>query len=265
MSGPHTLLARLFRDAVAAAWGKPLTMNVAMPIAAVLLDLGFPPATVKAIPILARTAGLLAHLAEEREQPVGFLMAGQAEEAVAYERQADGGRVMLEPEVETRPWAEQLAIDDASYREQLAYLFERSAVLPREARARRASRAPRRPAGSADIARAAAHREARAARRRARPRTRSARTSAPTPAEIVRIYSTSGTTGTPSYIPLTAGDLDNWVTGSARSYAASGVARRPAHRLDLQRRPVRRGRGARLVRPHRRSATSRSAPATPSG
>ena len=43
------------------------------------------------------------------------------------------------------------------------------------------------------------------------------------PAEIVRIYSTSGTTGTPSYVPLTASDLDNWVTGSARSYAASGV------------------------------------------
>jgi phenylacetate-CoA ligase len=41
--------------------------------------------------------------------------------------------------------------------------------------------------------------------------------------EIVRIYSTSGTTGTPSYIPLTAGDLENWVTGSSRSYAASGV------------------------------------------
>ena len=42
--------------------------------------------------------------------------------------------------------------------------------------------------------------------------------------EIVRIYSTSGTTGAPSYVPLTAGDLENWVTGSARSYAASGVA-----------------------------------------
>ena len=40
----------------------------------------------------------------------------------------------------------------------------------------------------------------------------------------MRIYSTSGTTGTPSYIPLTAGDLENWITGSARSYAASGVA-----------------------------------------
>ena len=43
------------------------------------------------------------------------------------------------------------------------------------------------------------------------------------PSEIVRIYSTSGTTGAPTYIPLTAGDLENWVTGSARSYAASGV------------------------------------------
>jgi phenylacetate-CoA ligase len=49
------------------------------------------------------------------------------------------------------------------------------------------------------------------------------------PPEIARIYSTSGTTGTPSYIPLTAGDLDNWVTGSARSYAASGV--RPGQRI----------------------------------
>ena len=44
------------------------------------------------------------------------------------------------------------------------------------------------------------------------------------PAEIARIYSTSGTTGAPSYIPLTASDIDNWVTGSSRSYGASGVA-----------------------------------------
>ena len=66
VSGPHVALARRFRDAVAAAWGRPLTMNVSMPIAAVMLDLGFPPATVKAVPILARTAGLLAHLAEEQ-------------------------------------------------------------------------------------------------------------------------------------------------------------------------------------------------------
>ncbi len=90
VSGPHVLLARELRDAVASAWGRPLTMNVSMPIAAVLLDLGFPASAAKAIPLLARTAGLLAHLAEEQQNPVGFLMAGEAEEAVAYERPEDG-------------------------------------------------------------------------------------------------------------------------------------------------------------------------------
>jgi citrate synthase len=87
VSGPHVLLARSFRAAVADAWGKPLTMNVAMPIAAVLLDLGFPTDSVKAVPLLARTAGLLAHLAEEQQHPIGFLMAGKAEEAIEYERE----------------------------------------------------------------------------------------------------------------------------------------------------------------------------------
>jgi citrate synthase len=86
VSGPHVLLARCLRDAVAEVWGRPLTMNVSMPIAAVMLDLGFPPAAVKGVPILARTAGLLAHLAEEQEHPLGFLMAGKAEEAIEYER-----------------------------------------------------------------------------------------------------------------------------------------------------------------------------------
>jgi citrate synthase len=85
VSGPHVELARRFREAAASAWGRPLTMNVSMPIAAVMLDLGFAPAAVKAVPILARTAGLLAHLAEEREQPIGFRMAGAAEHAVEYE------------------------------------------------------------------------------------------------------------------------------------------------------------------------------------
>jgi citrate synthase len=85
VSGSHVLLARCLRDGVATAWGKPLTMNVSMPIAAVMLDLGFTSAAVKAVPILARTAGLLAHLAEEQAHPLGLLMAAKAEEAVEYE------------------------------------------------------------------------------------------------------------------------------------------------------------------------------------
>jgi citrate synthase len=86
VAGQHVLLARAFRDAVARVWTNPLPMNVSMPIAAVMLDLGFPAAAVKAVPILARTAGLLAHLAEEQEQPVGFALARAAEEAIQYER-----------------------------------------------------------------------------------------------------------------------------------------------------------------------------------
>jgi citrate synthase len=86
VSGPYVRLARSFRDAAAATWGKPLTMNVSMPIAAVLLDLGFAATLVKAVPLLARTAGLLAHLAEEQQHPLGFRLAAAAEEAVEYER-----------------------------------------------------------------------------------------------------------------------------------------------------------------------------------
>jgi citrate synthase len=79
VSGENVALARGIRDAVA-----PLVMNVSMPIAAVMLDLGYDVDTVKSVPILARTAGLLAHLAEEREAPVGLRLARAAEDAVEY-------------------------------------------------------------------------------------------------------------------------------------------------------------------------------------
>ncbi len=85
VSGKYVTLAREIRDTVAEEYGRPLTMNVAMPIAAVMLDLGFPASVVKAVPILARTAGLLAHLAEERERPLGFHMGAAAEHSIDYE------------------------------------------------------------------------------------------------------------------------------------------------------------------------------------
>jgi phenylacetate-CoA ligase len=122
----------------------------------------------------------------------------------------------LPDEVETRPWREQQAADDASYRTQLEYLFARSPFY----RDKLAS--VRSPGGLAEIAEL--------------PFTEKAELKATATVDnpigahlcvqrqdIVRIYSTSGTTGTPSYIPLTASDLDNWVTGSARSYGASGA------------------------------------------
>jgi citrate synthase len=80
-----TDLARRFKPVVAKVWGRPLPMNVSMAIAACLIDLDFPPAMIKAIPILGRTAGLLAHIAEEQRRPIGFAMAAAAEDAIGYD------------------------------------------------------------------------------------------------------------------------------------------------------------------------------------
>ncbi|MDF2749496.1 MAG: Phenylacetate-coenzyme ligase [Gaiellaceae bacterium] len=128
---------------------------------------------------------------------------------------------MLEPDVEARPWTDQLERDDASYREQLAYLFERSAFY-REKLSRAGFASAASAGGLADIAQLPLTEkdELRATRT---PEDPIGAHLCAAPDEIVRIYSTSGTTGTPSYIPLTAGDLDDWITGSARSYAASGI------------------------------------------
>jgi phenylacetate-CoA ligase len=129
---------------------------------------------------------------------------------------------MLAPEVEARPWAEQLALDDATYRAQLAYLFDRSAFY-REKLAAAGFSSAGAAGGLHDIARLPLTEKDEIRATRTPENAIGAHLCAP-PSEIVRIYSTSGTTGTPSYVPLTAGDLDNWVTGSARSYAASGIA-----------------------------------------
>lgn len=127
--------------------------------------------------------------------------------------------MILEPEVETRPWAEQLELDDAAYRAQLTYLLQHSGFYRSKLGLADGADA----GGLAEIGRLPLtdKQELRATVRPSNPF--GAHLCAP-PEEIVRIYSTSGTTGTPSYIPLTAGDLDNWITGSARSYAASGIA-----------------------------------------
>lgn len=128
---------------------------------------------------------------------------------------------MFDRAAETLPWTEQQAADDASFRGQIAYLFERSAFY-REKLA--AAGFP--DAGSIDGLAALA----------SLPFTEKSEIRASCTAEnpigahlcvdrseLVRIFSTSGTTGTPSYIPLTRGDLDNWETTSARSYSTAGL------------------------------------------
>jgi phenylacetate-CoA ligase len=129
--------------------------------------------------------------------------------------------VILAPEVECRPWAEQLALDDASYRKQLAYLVTRSSFYREKLKAAGFATAEG-AGGLGDIA-GLPLTEKSELKATCTPDNPIGAHLCAAPSEIVRIYSTSGTTGAPSYVPLTAGDLDNWVTASARSYAASGV------------------------------------------
>jgi citrate synthase len=78
--------------AVAQVWAKPLPMNVSMAIAATLRDVGVPASLIRGVPILARAAGLLAHLIEEEEAPIGFYLASKGEEAIEHQAGAGRGR-----------------------------------------------------------------------------------------------------------------------------------------------------------------------------
>ncbi len=130
---------------------------------------------------------------------------------------------MLEPDIEGAPWEAQLQADDAAYRDQIGYLFARSRFY--QERLAGAGFADARAAGGlADIAKLPFTEKDELRQTRSRAEPIGAHCTA-TRAEIVRIYSTSGTTGTPSYIPLTAADLDVWQRVSSRSYAASGIVR----------------------------------------
>ena len=130
--------------------------------------------------------------------------------------------MILDPAVETLAWQRQLESDDAAYRRQLAYLIERSPFY-REVLAGAGVTSAAEAGGLDAIARLPLTEKA-AIRATCAPGRPFGAHLCVDPGEIARIYSTSGTTGTPSYIPLTRSDVEGWVTGSARSYAAAGIA-----------------------------------------
>ena len=90
VAGRSVEAAAELTNTVAEVWGKPLPMNVSMAIAATLRDVDMPPGLIRAVPILARTAGLIAHCLEEAQAPIGFFMASQAEEAITHALDAGG-------------------------------------------------------------------------------------------------------------------------------------------------------------------------------
>jgi citrate synthase len=91
LAGKFVTLARLVESWLPRILSKPLALNVSGAIPAVLLDAGFPLQALKGVPILARTAGLIAHLLEEQQQPIGFVMSHAAAGAIDYNGPAPAG------------------------------------------------------------------------------------------------------------------------------------------------------------------------------
>ncbi|GAA4342048.1 citryl-CoA lyase [Pigmentiphaga soli] len=91
VAGAHVALLERIEPLIPGIYGRELPINVSGAIPAVMLDAGFPLAALKGIPILARTASLIAHLCEEAERPIGFILAGHAAEAIGYDGPPLGG------------------------------------------------------------------------------------------------------------------------------------------------------------------------------
>src|SRR6266853_2442386 len=83
VAGRHVAIARVVEQVLPSLVGKALSLNVSGAIAAVLLDANYPLLALKGIPILARAAGLIAHLIVEQPRPIGFLLSHAAAGAVS--------------------------------------------------------------------------------------------------------------------------------------------------------------------------------------
>jgi citrate synthase len=90
-TGRHVQIARVVEGQLPDLLGKRLALNVSGAIPAVLLDAGYPVAALKGIPILARTAGLIAHLLEEQQHGIGFVMSHAAAQAIDYDGEVPAG------------------------------------------------------------------------------------------------------------------------------------------------------------------------------
>jgi citrate synthase len=83
-TGRHVEAVLSVHRCIPEVYGRKLPLNVSGAIPAVLLDAGFPMGALKGIPLIARTASLVAHLLEEQENPIGFALSNAADTAVTY-------------------------------------------------------------------------------------------------------------------------------------------------------------------------------------
>ena len=128
---------------------------------------------------------------------------------------------MLRPEVETRLPAEQRDRDRMRWPAQTAYLFAHSPFYHDKLRAAGIDSAEE--VGSLDDLHRLPFTEKDEIRKSQADHPPFGKHLAADPAKIARVYSTSGTTGDPVYMPVTADDLSMWIEISSRSYYTAGL------------------------------------------
>jgi citrate synthase len=82
--GPHLLLFEAIGRVHPAILGRTLALNGAGVCGAALADVGFPVDSLRGIALLARTAGLLGHIAEEQRRPIGDAIYSNVDRAADY-------------------------------------------------------------------------------------------------------------------------------------------------------------------------------------
>jgi citrate synthase len=89
VTGPHLLLFEAIGRVHGEVLGRTLPLNGAGACGAALCDLGFPVEVLRGFALLARSAGLLGHLAEEMRQPIGMAVYEQVDQATDYDPPRD--------------------------------------------------------------------------------------------------------------------------------------------------------------------------------
>jgi citrate synthase len=82
--GPHLQLFAAIGRVHPAILGRTLPLNGAGVCGAALADLEFPVGTLRGFALLARTAGILGHLAEEQRQPIGPAIYDEVDRSTDY-------------------------------------------------------------------------------------------------------------------------------------------------------------------------------------
>ena len=84
LKGTYILACKILGKCVDEVYGKHLTINASAAMGALLSEIEIPPALMQGFAIVCRSAGLVAHIAEEMENPAAWVMSAASKKSVPF-------------------------------------------------------------------------------------------------------------------------------------------------------------------------------------